>query len=455
MPTLIETRREAYQRAAQRVQELVAEIDAAVMAGDDATDVDVDALQAQADEAIAEADRTRAALEQAEQIERARAAHRPTEVAPEPDVRVVDDSGEMTYRQGDTSRSFFVDAYRAQFKQDAGAAERIQRNTREQLALMRSRGVQYRDVTTTAYGGLIPPQYLVDMFAPLMRAGRPFAEAVRRMPLPATGMSMVIPRLTTGTATAIQASENAAVQETDPAETDLTIPVRTIAGQVDTSRQSLDRGEAVDTLIFADLAADYATKLDVQILTGAGTFGTHTGILNTSGVLAVTYTDATPTVPEIWSKIQDASQQIASTRFMAATALIMHPRRWAWFQAAVDTTGRPLVPPSAPYNPMGVSGEPISGVVGTLAGFPVIVDASLPTNLGAGTNQDPIILTRLDDVLLWEEGDGTPRQMQFDQVLSQTLTVRLTVYGYSAFSAGRYPGATAVINGSGLIAPTF
>ncbi|HWH14244.1 MAG TPA: phage major capsid protein [Miltoncostaeaceae bacterium] len=448
MPTLLERRREAYEAAQARSTETLAALD------DVADDADLDALTAAADEAAAELERTRAALDQAEALERARAAHPVPEVRT-PDVRVTDDRAELTYRHGDPSRSFFSDMYRARFMSDPEAQQRLQRNAQEQHVILRERGTQYRDVATSAFGGLIPPVYLTDMYAPLMRAGRPFAEAVRRLPLPSTGMSIVIPRGTTGAATAIQASENAAIQETDPAVTDLTIPVRTIAGQVDASRQSLERGEGVDEIIFADLAADYAVKLDAGLLSGAGTSGTHLGILNTSGIITVAYTDASPTVPEIWPKIQDAAQQIAAGRYLAATALVMHPRRWAWFQAALDTANRPLFPSNGPMNAMGTPGAAVPGAVGQLAGFPVIVDASLPTNLGVGTNQDPILLVRLDDILLWEEGDGVPRQMRFEEPLINTLTVRLVVYGYSAFSAGRYPLATAVINGTGTVPPTF
>jgi hypothetical protein len=33
--------------------------------------------------------------------------------------------------------------------------------------------------------------------------------------------------------------------------------------------------------------------------------------------------------------------------------------------------------------------------------------------------------------------------------------IRLAVWGYSAFTAGRYPSSTSVIVGTGLVAPSF
>jgi hypothetical protein len=62
--------------------------------------------------------------------------------------------------------------------------------------------------------------------------------------------------------------------------------------------------------------------------------------------------------------------------------------------------------------------------------------------------------------LLWEDGDGMPKQLRFEQTLGNQLTVKLVVYGYAAFTAGRYPGAFGKtggldVTGGGQIAPAF
>jgi HK97 family phage major capsid protein len=362
-------------------------------------------------------------------------------------VRVV--AEEKTYRQGG-EHSFFADAYAAR-EGDRNAAERIERNAREVA--------ETRDVGTSAFGALVVPQYLVDLFAPAAKAGRPFLNACRSLPLPAQGMTLNVPRITTETAVAVQATENSAVQETNIDETTLAVSVCTYAGQQDVSRQALERGSMVDQVVFGDLVGDYAVKVNSAAINADGTGGTHLGALSTSGIVSVTYTDASPTVAELVPKIADAIQQVQTGRFLPPTVAVMHPRRWGWLTAAVDSAGRPLVVPNAsgPLNAQGVGDgvSPYGAVVGSLMGLPVITDASIPTNLGAGTNEDAILVMRAEDVLCWEEGDGTPRELRFEQTTGGSLTVKLVVYGYSAFTAGRYPKSVAKITGTGLVTPTF
>lgn len=361
----------------------------------------------------------------------------------------------LTYNRG-AENSFFVDAFRARYQGDGQAQDRLNRHFVE---VQRNEGIEVtRDVGTSAFGALVVPQYLTDLFAPLARAGRPFANTCMSLPLPAEGMVLNIPRGTTGTATAVQASENSAVQETNFDETTLAVDVRTIAGQQDISRQALERGRGVDEIIYADLAADYAVKLDTSILSDDGTSGTHLGVLSVSGINTTTYTDASPTVPEAYPKLADAVQEVNSTRYLPPTVIFMHPRRWAWFTAALDSSNRPLVVPNSqgPFNSVAVGQAAAYGqVVGTLHGLPVVTDANIPTGLGAGTNEDRIIVARAEDLLLWEEGDGAPRRLRFEETTGGSLTVKLVVYGYSAFTGGRYPSALSVISGTGLVTPTF
>lgn len=350
-----------------------------------------------------------------------------------------------------TDNNLIADLFNAQVGGDPEARERIVRHNNQ----LRGQ-TEYRDVGTSAFGALVPPQYLTDLWAPLARAGRPVANACRSLSLPSTGMVLNIPRITTGTGTAIQATENAAVQETDLDETTLAINVRTIAGMQDVSRQAIERGEMIEEVVFGDLMAAYAANLDSQIISADGTSGTHLGILSTVGIEAVTYTDATPTVAELYPKLADAIQRINSLRFLPATVIFMHPRRWGWLTAAVDSTGRPFVVPNSqgPMNAAGVGDAAGYGtVVGTILGLPVVTDANIPTNLG--TNEDIIIVARADDLLLFEDGDGAPRQLRFEQTLGGNLTIKLVLYGFSAFAAGRYPKAVATVGGSGLILPTF
>lgn len=456
MATTIDTKT-AYEAAVKRMHDA---IDAAEKAPDDATPETVDELSQAADDAIADVERARAAVSRAEALERARTEHPITTTTIDPpaagEVRVTRDN-ELTYRQGGGA-SFFSDAYNARFAFDAPASDRLQRHAGEMAKLYRDRGIQLRDVDTSAFSGLIVPQYLIDEYAELARAGRPYANSVRGVPLPAEGMVLNIGRITTGTAVAAQATEGTAVQETDIDDTLLSVNVRTYAGQQDLSRQSLERGNGVDGIVYADLVADYHLKLNQAIINGDGTSGTHRGVRNTPGVTTVTYTDATPTLGELYAKLADAIQQMNTQRFMPATAILMHPRRWGWLTAAFDTGGRPLVQtdPSTAVNAVGIGEAAKTGqVVGRIHGLPVITDPTIPTNVGDGTNEDVVIVYRAPDHILWEEGGGEPRRLRFEETQGDKLLVKLVIYGYSAYTAGRYPTAAAIVTGTGLIAPTF
>lgn len=350
-----------------------------------------------------------------------------------------------TYSPENRNVSFFADAYRSQFGFDHDAQDRIQRHMREVT-------VERRDITSSTLNGLIPPLYLLDQAATLARAMRPFADQVPTYQLPATGMSIIVTRVTTGTATAAQTSGNTAAVETDMVTTDLTIPVVTIMGQQDVSRQALERGAVTDSLIFADLVADYATKLDAGLINGSGSNGQHTGIINTASIGTDGY--AATTVAAFYGSVNAALSRVASNRYAPASVIVMHPRRWHWLLSKADSSGRPFVVPAAPAtaaNPVGL-GQTGYGIAGTLAGLPVIVDANVPTNLGTSTDEDRVIVTRISDHALWEGGLMT---FSFDQAVNPPATIRLAVAGYSAFTAGRYPAGTSLVQGTGLVAPTY
>ncbi|HUR24001.1 MAG TPA: phage major capsid protein [Acidimicrobiales bacterium] len=408
-------------------------------------------------------DRESELVDMAEQRHKADERRARYQAAVEPDVELVRVRREpLTYERGN-GRSFFSDQFRAmpQGGNDPGAIERLQRHAKEIRVeaeqRVREGRSEYRDLTRVdgAGGQFVPPVYLVDQYVALARAARATADLVNVRPLPPGTDSINIPAVSTGTAVAIQTADNAAVQETDLADANLSAPVRTIAGQQDVAVQLLEQSPvAFDEVVFSDLAADYNTKLDVQVLSGSGASGQVTGVRIVSGVNAITYTDASPTVPELYAKLADAIQQIHTGRFLPPTHIIMHPRRWAWFLSSLDSTNRPLVVPSqsGPNNAMGnLTAVGSQEIVGSLMGLPVVTDPSVPITLGAGT-EDTIIVMRASDIWLWE---STLRTRVLPDVGSGTLTTRLQVYGYVAMQGARYPKAISLITGTGLIAPTF
>lgn len=347
---------------------------------------------------------------------------------------------ERTYRP-DGEHSFLRDAFAAQVNGDYDARDRIARHMAEEK-------IEKRDVGTGAFAGLVVPQFLTDLAAPFARAGRPFADRVRRHTLPASGMTLSISKVTTGSAVAEQ-TEGSAVQETNMDDTKLDISVKTIAGQQNVSRQALERGTGIDSLVMADLVSAYHTKLDAEVVAQT--------LLDIPGANVVDYVDASPTVGEFYPKLLDAIQRIQTSFFGGPNYILVHPRRLAWILAAVDTTGRPLaVPtPNGPTNAVATgAGSVVYGNSGySIAGLPVITDANIATDAGAGT-EDTVFVGNTQEVHLWESA-GSPFMLRFEDVKSAELEVKMVVYGYAAWTANRYASANARVSGSGLIAPSF
>jgi HK97 family phage major capsid protein len=345
--------------------------------------------------------------------------------------------------------SYFRDLYRAQHMNNRDSVDRLVRNDRAMAD-----NTEYRALTTVdgAGGDFVPPLWMVQDFIELARAGRVVADQVRHQNLPGGTDTISLPRLATGTAVAEQATQNTAVQNTDATTNSVSAAVTTIAGQQVISQQLLDQSPVnMDDVLLADLAADYAIKLDTFVINNNAT--NKVGLLNVSGLNAVTYTDASPTVGELWAKIADAIQQISTGRLMPPDKGFMHPRRWAWFTAALDTAGRPLIGTNGPQNAIGTNGPNVAqGYLGNFQGVDWYGDPNIPANLGAGTNEDRMIITRSTDTILYE---GTPRSETFRETYANQLSVLLRFYNYAALHASRYPKSISVIAGTGLITPTF
>ncbi len=418
--------------------------------GDDMTTEEFDELRGlnkqDAEMASREAELVDIANRKADLAEAAKEVHPEERRTPVITVR----ADEPIYRK-DGEVSFFRDAYEVLRGGMSDAAERLYRHGKQQG--------EDRAVTSGGFGGMVVPQFLTDEFAEVLHAGRVTANLCRNLPLPPEGMSLTIPRGTTGTLVSAQSDQNTALTSQDFAVTNLVVNVNTYGGLQDLSRQAIERGTNVDTIIYADLAAEYSQVLDAAIINGAGTNGTHTGILTTTTVNSTT--TGTATAAAILTKIAKGISDVNSNRFLPADVIIMHPRRWGMLTAAVDSNGRPLVVPmngTGSMNAFGSGQAAAYGYVGVVQGLPVYTDANIPTTLSSstitGATEDAIIIARRADLMLWEEGVA-PRSFRFEEVLGNQLSVRAVVAGYSAFTAYRQPKGVSVISGSGFAAPTF
>jgi HK97 family phage major capsid protein len=216
------------------------------------------------------------------------------------------------------------------------------------------------------------------------------------------------------------------------------------------SQQAMDRTDpSFDAVVFRDLLNAYDAELDRQTLVGSSSSNEHVGIANVSSINTVTYTSSTPTAAEALPKIYDAIQKVASSRYMYPTHIVMHPRRAAFFAAGLSTSSPLFAQGGLVTEQVGTQN---GGVVGTIAGLPVIIDANIPVTSGAGTNQDTIYVVHMPDLVLME---GALQTRVMEQPLSDTLEVRVQLFGYSAFASGRFEKGLCAISGTGLVTPAF
>ena len=372
-----------------------------------------------------------------------------------PNARVTD--APIYAKRGGPGHSYFRDLYISRQKGDRDALERLDRNNK---MVADAKGEQRAISTTNSAGGeFVPPLWIESEFIALARPGRITADLCRQGDVPPGTDSINIPKILTGTAAAVQATQNSGVQQTDLTTTSVSSPVVTIAGGQTVSLQLIEQSPLnIDDVVLGDLAADYAKQLGTQVLSGLGSSGQVTGMLVLGGTTSVTWTQATPALGGaggLYAKVASAISSIHTSRFMPPNAIIMHPRRWAWAESQTDGNGRPLVVPEsgAPFNAAGNLDAQVSqGRVGRMLGLPVYVDPLIPINTGAGTNQDTIMVAKMDDIWLWE---GQVRAEAFQQTYANQLSVFVRLYNYAAFQAGRYAPSTALITGTGAVTPTF
>jgi HK97 family phage major capsid protein len=409
----------------------------------DAHETEIRALNDRIDELSAQVEADDAAAPVAKRYAPGAAArNNPTNNRSNPMSRLSVNEPATYSREG--RNSYFLDLARVAHTGDRDARGRLERNDAEQRALSTSNG---------AGGEFVPPLWIEQEYVKYARPHRVFADMVNTNPLPAGTDSINVPKVSSGTATAVQGTQNTAVQNTDMVTTSIASSVFTVAGAQIISLQMLEQSPIrTDEVILGDLAADYAKQLDTLYLSGDGTSGKPTGVLNLAGANSVTWSGTALTgATSLYNAVASGISKIWTTRFAAPTAILMHPRRFAWMLAQVDSSNRPIIVPAqgGAFNAPGLLGPSLNaeGPVGTFAGLPVFLDANIPTNLGTGTNEDRIVVLKADDVYAWE---GHFKAEAFAQTYANQLSMLLRVYNYASFQPARYPSSISVISGTGL-----
>lgn len=321
--------------------------------------------------------------------------------------------------------------------------------------------ISYRALSTasTAGGEFVPPMFLTEQWIEFLRAARVFANTQHHEDLPDGTMSLNIPKVVTGTSVNVQGTQNTNISDTDITTQFVTVPVVTFAGQQVVSLQLLERSPIqFDEVIMKDLAKAHAQRVDIQCLNGLGNAGEVTGVLNTSGIVTVTWTQASPKIKGLYGQLGLAKVDIyegTSTTpglFMPATHCHMSGNCWEWIGQSFDTQERPLVVPeyNGPFNAVQVAPDEMTAeeAVGrNLSGLRTFEDANIPSELGAGKNQDVVIVSRADENYLYESPIVT---RALPQTYGAQLSVLLQLYNYGAYTASRYPNANAALVGTGL-----
>jgi HK97 family phage major capsid protein len=479
----VERAREAHRDAVVALRDAAAAIENA-----DA-DADVEALEQAFTEAEGTLEHARSEMDLAERVHRARTAQVPDN-GPGIDARV--NAEPLTYRRDKPEMSYLMDLARMKYRHDDVAKARVERHGREMKdeyqrrqeiaervqdqALermldesflppelreqLRASGLLVQKRAVQRIEGLggefMPPVWLLDEYADRARAGRPFANWLRRLPLPDNTDEINIPRIVASGTTGMH-GDNQSVTETDWTTAMVRVPRRTIAGQITMPIAALDSTPmAFDELIFGDLLADKANRVESQCFDGTGAGDDVLGILNTAGINTVSYTDATPTFPELWPKIWGAVDAIEQNRKRTPDGIWFASRRYNWIAAQLDAQNRPFVLPVAqgPMNALGISASTpeFEGPIVNIGGYTGYKDNTVPTNKGAGTNEDRIVVTRSQDHVLMESDD---RIRVLEETKGDKLQVIFQAWAYVAVTFARYPAATTVISGTGLVTPTF
>lgn len=363
------------------------------------------------------------------------------------------------YRRN-SKRSYFEDLA-AEASGNAQARERLTESHRAALdAMPTDRRDLYLGSTTGQE--FVPPVYQQDMFQSKHEAAAVASGLVSNHDLPNTGRSITIPKQTGSAAVGITSSGSplSALTETDAAFSSATGTVYMVSGVQDLELVLAERGTpAVDDVLTTHFGALIGAFIDSMVINGSGS-GQPTGMLNVSGIQSVTYTDASPTLPEAYPKLADLQTQVETEHFLPLTGWIAAPRRSNKWASELDSANRPYITP----NPGGQVLNALAGTDGNIKpvaagysgyhihGAPLYKAAKVPTTLGAGTNEDAILGGDFSACHLWL----SPVIFEIDRSVNfKTGGLCVRARRYMCFIGDARPDAIGKVTGTGLVAPTF
>ena len=315
--------------------------------------------------------------------------------------------------------------------------------------------------TASAGGGgvaaFVTPIFTEPEYVPYREFGRAFADECTKRPLPAYGMTIYMPQVTSAAAVTTNQTEGSSVVETDPGQGYISAGLIIVAGQVTTSQAVLDRtgpNFEYDVVIWDQLQRDYAQKFDIYVITQA--LANATSQTYNNATFKVTSTSA---IGGLYGQVSQAKSTIRTTAgtVLNPNRVVMDPVRWEAVAAYTDSTGRPLVTNNlaGPFNAAAAGSQlgdvGIEGPTGyRFNSLPVVTDHNLPTTLGTVT-ADQVIVADMTQTWVYE---GNIVHRVLPQTLAGNLQVIFQQYSYATVLQ-RYNAAVVKVNGSALAAPTF
>ena len=240
-----------------------------------------------------------------------------------------------------------------------------------------------RDILKSGTGSnLVGTEHMSDRFIDFLYKRSDILPRVTSM----QGMTqdIAIPKMT-GTASVAYYAEGAAVTESTPTFSQVTLSANTLGALVEFSRKMMTQGlPNIEALVRRDLARVIGIKLDEVILNGSGSGAEPTGILGTSGIGAVSLgtNGAAPTFIDLVDLIKAVAIDDADENGV----FIINPETEAFLRRTPKVSSTDSV--------MILEGD-------RMANRPVVVASTVPSNLtkGTGTDLSAIIYGNLSDVV--------------------------------------------------------
>lgn len=237
-------------------------------------------------------------------------------------------------------------------------------------------------VTTTTSGGsnIIATDFKGDQFIDTLRAnlitGRLGATVL-------SGLSgnVAIPKRS-GSVSASWVSENQALTFSDQNFEQVTMEPKHCGAITELSRNMIIQSSPdVEELTRRDMAEVLARAIDAAAILGDGTGPNPRGILNVSGI-GTSALSNTPTWAEVLAFLGDLEDSNNE-----GTGWAMHPKARRVFKGTL----KEAADAGAGY---------LMGDDNRLAGYGSVASTALPTNLGTGTNETPVVFGRWSDLLI-------------------------------------------------------